>query len=394
MAGGKRLQAFPEIGPEAGRALHEAVAEHDPELLEGGRGGQRVARIGAGPRESRLVPGLLRERPGGDRAADAEPRGHALAEGDHVGDDPEVLEPPHAPGAGRRELGLVEDEQRAPAVGEVPEARQPLGGRDHHAPGDRNGLGEDGGDVPARDVLHQLLAALQAGHVARRVLEVDGAAVAERGVDRVAVGRHHERPEVRLAAPADAGDRFGGEAAAVQPPDERDDVVLPGRPEGEAHRDLVRLGAGDREVHDLEVPRHRARDQLGQLDEPRVGVPGGLVHELPRLLADRLRQLRMRVAEHHAHHAGRHVEVLVAVHVGEHDAAAALEHDAGLVAPPEDVLLVAGHEVVVAVGELEILRFHRRTALVVGDGSGAGRGARPGAAQGAARGPDGLRPEA
>ena len=45
----------------------------------------------------------------------------------------------------------------------------------------------------------------------------------------------------------------------------------------------------------------------------------------------------------------RHVEVFVTVHVGEHDPAAAFEHDPRLVAPAEDVLPIARHQVVVTV---------------------------------------------
>ena len=44
------------------------------------------------------------------------------------------------------------------------------------------------------------------------------------------------------------------------------------------------------------------------------------MHERARHLLDHLGELRVRMAEHHAHHAGSQVVVLLAVHVDEFDA--------------------------------------------------------------------------
>ena len=75
--------------------------------------------------------------------------------------------------------------------------------------------------------------------------------------------------------------------------------------------------------------------------------------ELLGVLANRLHELRVLVAEHHRHHSGAHVEIAVAVYVDELDTLAAFEHDAGLEAPAEYRLCIACHPALVIVGEAE-----------------------------------------
>ena len=100
-------------------ALVELVAQHDVELLQGDRRGQRVAGIGAGPRQAGVAAHLLGDLRSRDGAADGEPRRQALAPRDDVGRHAIVLHRPHLAGASRRQLAFVEDEQRAPALGET-----------------------------------------------------------------------------------------------------------------------------------------------------------------------------------------------------------------------------------------------------------------------------------
>ena len=94
---------------------------------------QRIARVGARPRQAAVAARALGDLRRGDGAADGEARGQPLAEGDDVGRDAVVLHRPHLAGAGRRELAFVEDQQRAPALGHLGESRQPLLGRHDHA---------------------------------------------------------------------------------------------------------------------------------------------------------------------------------------------------------------------------------------------------------------------
>ncbi len=67
------------------------------------------------------------------------------------------------------------------------------------------------------------------------------------------------------------------------------------------------------------------------------------MHERARLLAQGLGQLRMAVTEHQAHHARGQIVILIAVDVSEHDAFAAVEHDAWLITPAEHVIRITRH---------------------------------------------------
>ena len=78
------------------------------------------------------------------------------------------------------------------------------------------------------------------------------------------------------------------------------------------------------------------------------------------------------MTQHHAHHARGHVEVVVAVDIGEPDATPAGEHDPGLETPTEDVRRVARHQVVMGVGKLEL---HRHCASSSSTGAGLATGA-------------------
>ena len=82
------------------------------------------------------------------------------------------------------------------------------------------------------------------------------------------------------------------------------------------------------------------------------------MHERAGHLLDDLGQLGVRMAEHHAHHAGGQVVVLVAVHVDELGALTRLEDDARTVAPAEHRLGITCLEVGMRIGKPERL-FHR-----------------------------------
>ena len=90
------------------------------------------------------------------------------------------------------------------------------------------------------------------------------------------------------------------------------------------------------------------------------------MHERAGHLLDDLGQLGMRMAEHHAHHAGGQVVVLLVVHIDELDALARLENDAGAVAPAEHRLGIACLEIGMRVRKPKGL-FHGGVASCPGD---------------------------
>lgn len=350
-------QAF-ERRPENGAGLRcppvESVAQHDLELLVGDRRRQGISGIGAGPGEPRLAPRPLRDLTGGNRTADREAGAHALGEGDHIRHHVVMFEAPELPRSRRRELRFVQHQQRTLCLGQRLEPRQPFRRRYHHAARDQHGLGQHRRDVAARHVVDELARTFEAGHVASRIFQADRAAVAEGRVHGGRVGRCQQRPEIATPGTADGGHRFDREAATVEAADHREDVVLACDGERHAHGDLVRLRAGDREVHDLEPIRQGAGDTLGEAHDMRVRVPRVLVPETLRLRAHGLDQLGVAMAEHVAHHSGGEVVIGFSVHVEEPDSLPPFELDRGRVAPAEDAPGVAGHQVRVGAGGYEV----------------------------------------
>src|SRR4029079_11984312 len=66
-------------------ATGEVIADDDVELLQRHGRHHRVAGVGAGPRQACVAARALGDLLGGDRAADGEAGGEALAPGDDVG---------------------------------------------------------------------------------------------------------------------------------------------------------------------------------------------------------------------------------------------------------------------------------------------------------------------
>ncbi len=145
----------------------------------------------------------------------------------------------------------------------------------------------------------------------------------------------------------------------MQATDHGDDVELARSRQRHTHGDFVGLRAGHSEVHDLEIARRVGCQQLRKLNGPGIGVPGRFVQEGAGHFSDDLGQFGVRVAEHHAHHAGGKIVILIVVHIDEPGALGRLEDDARRVAPAEHALGVAGLEVGVHVRESKrILHGH------------------------------------
>ena len=73
------------------------------------------------------------------------------------------------------------------------------------------------------------------------------------------------------------------------------------------------------------------------------------------LATQAIHQFGVGVAQHHAHHAGAHVVICVAVDVDQPDARAAIEDDSRLVTPAQDMRRVTLDEIQMMVGIAEPL---------------------------------------
>ena len=262
---GQAAQPVGEVRAGDEGLLREAsVLEHvEDRVARGGCGGGRGERREVLPAPGEPVDHLAPRDHGADRVAGA----HRLAEGDEVGHDAGLREPPEpGPGAAVADLHLVGEVERALGVRTV---AQPL-------------------DVRRRRVVHALAGEAGVGQQQRRPVAA-GRHLLPRGADhrgrrvrrQVAAGdRRAERADRlgpvarRPLVGAEVGHPSGGAVVAVLD-DQRAAAAGPlgGEPPGE----LVGLGAGRREEDGVEPVGHGRDDPLGQLDDlgvevARVGV--------------------------------------------------------------------------------------------------------------------------
>ncbi len=308
MVGDHLLDRLAQPVAHAADVLEELGRRDDVEHRAARRHRQRVAAIGrAVGADDHALRGMF----GREARADREAAADALGDRHDVGGHAEMLVGEQLPGPRDAALDLVEDQQRAVLVGEVAQALEELDRRDVTPPSPWIGSTMKPPTWPAcgpaMNVLHR-------GEVVERQ---DGEPVGQRlepAAHLVRIGR------------ADPGHRPAVEGVA-----EGDDAELLRVAEGELaaprrlDRALERLGARIGEEH---------RVGEGQVDEP-LGdrrLAGHLVqvrhvHQRRRLVLDRLRQVRMAVAERIDRDAGGEVEPAVAVGVEQIRALAAHRRD-------------------------------------------------------------------
>ena len=285
----------------------------------------------------------------------------ALREGDEVGGDVEVLEPPPGAQAAEADHDLVGDVDDAVAVAQFAHTRQVSGRRDEHAVcahdrldddrPDRRGPLEDDRLFEVRECALGLL--LGRVGVERRAVVVGAEEVHDRRVGGL-VG-----PAARVSRQGDRRRRVAVVAAV-----HREHLALARDQARHAHGVLIGIRPAVREEH--------LREAVGRdlADEPGEFAAGGVRHrgldrrEPPRLLLDRRDEIGVLVAEVEVHQLRREVEVAVAGVVPEGRAGPARDRqgiDEGLRAPRvEDVPAVVGAD--------------GGVGFRVGDGSGDGGG--------------------
>ena len=257
------------------------------------RGGDRVAAEGraVAPR----LEGL--RRPGADQhRPDGQPAAERLREGDHVRDEPPfplVGEQPSGPAESA--LDLVEHQQRTMRPAALGDRREEAVLGRHHAP------------LPL-DRLHEH----RAGVVPDGLVEGGGVVVA------AVPEASRQRPEALLVLRLRGGGHRG-EGAAVEPSMKGHDLALL-RAVAEARmlareldRGLVRLRPGVAEEDP--VGERRLAQLLGKAHRRLHEVEVAGMPEPSRLIDERLRQLRVAVAEGGHADPGAEVHVLVAVRI-------------------------------------------------------------------------------
>ena len=144
-------QALEQVGPDLPAVLHQSLALDDLQVRQGGRTAGRVVVVGepAHEREAlgRLVPDrLVDPAPKCDTPQREVTAGDPLGEGDQVRVDVPVLHPEPASGASEAGDHLVQDQQQAVAIANLPQEAEVLRGRHQDPTGSLDGLGDHGGD--------------------------------------------------------------------------------------------------------------------------------------------------------------------------------------------------------------------------------------------------------
>ena len=260
--------------------------------------GQRMRRIGVAVEELhdmlRPVHEGVVDALAADHAAHRhDAGGHALGEGDHVGDDAVALGGEGVAEPAEAGDDLVEDQQDAVLVADRAQPLQIALRRRQHRGRAGHRLDDDGGDggvAVQRDDALQLVGQMRAPF---RLALGERLLLAVVGVRQMIDARQH-RAE-RLAVVGKPADRHAAEADAViaaLAADEARALALALRdPIGQ--RDLQRgvggLRAGVAEEHVVEVARRQRRDPARQLEGARMAeLEGRREVELGRLLLDRL----------------------------------------------------------------------------------------------------------
>ena len=167
-----------------------------------------------------------------------------------------VVKPPRGHHAGSTPPFSIRG--RGAALHDLDRDLEVLAGRRHEPADALDGLGNERRRLPRGRGADELVEVARALHAARRVGQLERAAVAvrrQRVLDRRDLGRHRAPRRVR-------GERLREHRAARVAVTQRDDLGAPGVHLRQRHRGLVRFGAARREVRLLELPG-RDRDQRG-----------------------------------------------------------------------------------------------------------------------------------
>ena len=127
--------------------------------------------------EEALPDAVLLDRGARDRRRQRDAAAERLRNGDEVGDDAVVLEAEHRPEPAEPCLSLVEHEEHASLVAQLPQTAEVAVGRNDDPARREHGLRDHGAERADRLLVDQLEARLQAGAVAGAVTVPDRAAV-------------------------------------------------------------------------------------------------------------------------------------------------------------------------------------------------------------------------
>ena len=241
------------------------------------------------------------------------------------GSTPECSMAHHFPVRAGAGLDLVGDQQDAMAVADAADLLQEVGRGDDIAAFALDGLDEDGGDFFGRqDGLEELLFDVAGATEREGFFFLRAAATAAIGIGIANVRDAGDKgSEAALLLGLRAGERERAHGAAVEGAEEADDVLAAGVVAGELHGALDGFGAGVAVVEPVRAGHGRdggeALGEGGHVFVVEVGA--GHVDQLGGLILDGLDDFGVAVAGGGDGDAGGEVEELVAVDVGDADAA-------------------------------------------------------------------------
>ncbi len=301
------------------------------------------------------------------------PRRDAFGDADDVGLDAGVFDGPPLPCSTGAGLDLVGDEEDAVAIADAANLLEEVVGRDDVAAFALDGLEDDGGDLFGREDGFEETVFDVAGAVEGEGLLLGGAAGgAAVGVGVADVGdAGDEGREAALLLRLGAGERECAHGAAMEAAKEADDVLAAGLVAGEFHGALDSLGAGVAEVEAVRAGHRRhGGETLGDARHVVVEEIGaGDVDEFGGLVLNCLHYFGMTVACRVDRNAGGEVEELVAVDVGDAEAAAGFGHHgiaAGIAG--RDEALIVGNDLFCERAGKRGLQFGAELAVVCGAG--------------------------
>ncbi len=262
--------------------------------------------------------------------ADAErhARCNAFGDADDIGLDTGVLNGPPLPCPARAGLHLIRNHQDAVTVADAANLLQEVCRSDDVSSLTLNGLEDDRSDLLGRqNRLEELLFDVARAVKGKRLFLLRPAAASAIGIG-IAHVMHagNERSEAALLLRLRGGQRKRSHRAAVKGAEEADDVLPARVVSGKLHSALDRLGAGVAVVEPVRAGHGRNGAQpLCKLDHVLVvEVCPGHMQQLAGLLLDCLDHLGMTMARGVHGNAGGEVQELIAIDVGDAEAAAGL----------------------------------------------------------------------
>src|ERR1035441_6983903 len=253
--------------------------------------------------------GDLRPR---DSEADGAAVAGALGAGHDVGRDAPVLDAePLVAGAAPGGLHFVADEDAAVVAHDALDNREIFLGRRDEARHALNRFADEAGDAAGGGAADQVLHVLGAAHLAIRILQAEGTAVAV-GV----VGVNHAGVGGPDAPGSLAGERHGLRGTAVIGVAQRHDLRTAGIAARRQNGGFVGFGAavGEERFGQLAIGRERG-DFLGKSRLRFIGVDGGDVLQGVHLAVDLGVDLLIAVAHADGDDAAQKIQVLIAVRV-------------------------------------------------------------------------------